>query len=352
MIVTIRKELLEIPHALQQMFEEGRPLYDSVVRRFSWSERPVFIVGNGPAYLAALSGARAFESLLDLPAVVRRPVVFSAYTASTLTARSLLIAVSGPGECEETLQAAKKAKDRGTLVWAVTANPASELARLADAVVNYYPGTSSAEGIQSIFCQHAVMLFLAVAAARALKAPAPLLNTQEEELGQMSKHVQWVLDQISDAGSALAKELGPLPNLYVVGGGPFHPVALQAACHLRQLAGARARGFELTHFQQVFRQISEPGSGILFLSSSRCKLKGQVHQSVRESRQRGNQKIFAITDGNDRQLSERADLAVLLPVLTEAGGALLTLAFLDLVTSCAALAATRGPVGHRQEGKP
>jgi len=350
--VTIKKELLEIPHALQQMSEEGRPLYDAVVRRFSWSERPIFIVGNGSDYLAALGGAGAFESLLGLPAIVRRPAVFSAYTVSALTARSLVIAVSGSGECEETLQAAQKAKRRGAIVWAITANPASELARLADAVVNNYSGTSSAEGIQSVFCQHAVMLFLAVTAARALKAPAPFLNAQEEELGQLGKHVEWVLNQISDAGGALAKEFGPLPNLYVVGGGPFHPVALQAACHLRQLAGVRASGFELMHFHHSILQDLQPGSGILYLSSSRCKLKEQVHQSARESRQKGNPKIFAITDGNDRQLSERADLAVLLPVLTEAGGALLTLAFLGLVTSCAAPAATRGSIAHRKAGEP
>jgi len=344
--VAIKKELLEIPPALRQMFEEGRPLYDAAIRRIGWGERPVFMVGNGSSYLAALSGAWAFETLLGLPVVVRRPAVFSAYTSRTLAVRSLVMAVSGPDECPETLEAATKAKKRGALVCAITPNPAGELAQAADIVINTYAGESPGEGTPSIFCRHAVMLFLAVAAARALKAPAPLIDAQEEELGKLATQVEWVLNQIADAAGALAKALAPLQDLYVVGGGAFHPVALQAASRLRQLAGVRASGFELMRFSQDFPQISHPGAGILYLSSSRCKLKEQVHQSLRESRQKGGPKIFAITDGNDRQLSERADLAVLLPILTEAGGALLTLAFLELATHDAAHISARPGAGR------
>jgi glutamine---fructose-6-phosphate transaminase (isomerizing) len=334
--VTIKKELLEIPQALRQMYEEGRPLYDAVIRGADWRERPIFIVGNNSSYLAALSGAWAFESLLGLPVIVRRPAVFSAYTRRALAVRSLVMAVSGSAECEETLQAARNAKTSGAIVWAITTNPASELANLANAVVNCYAGESPAGGSRSVFCRHAVMLFLAVAAARVLKAPDAMLNAHEEELGKLARHVEWVLNQISDAASALANELGLLPRLYIVGGGPFHPVAVQAASRLRQLASIRASGYELMHFQQALRQGPQPGRGILYLSSSRSKLKEQVHHSVRESRQKGDPKIFAITDNNDRQLSQRAGLAVLLPALTEPGAALLALAFLELATHYAA----------------
>lgn len=350
MTVSFKNELLEIPPALRQMYEEGRPLYDAVIRGASWRERPVFMVGDNFSYLAALSGAWAFESLLGLPVVARRPAVFNAYTRRTLAVRSLVIAVSCSGECEQTLQAAKNAKSRGAIVWAVTANPASELARQADAVVDCYAGESP--GSRSVFCLHAVMPFLAVAAARVLKAPAALLQTQEEELGKLATHVEWVLNQISDAAGALAGEIGALPQLYVVGGGPFHPVALQAASRLRQLARVGAVGYELAHFQEDFSRISQAEAGLLYLSSSRCKLKEQIHQSVREFRQQGGRKIFAVTDSNDRQLSQRSDLAVLLPALTEAGGALLTLVFLELATAYAAQASARSAAPPRRAGRP
>jgi glutamine---fructose-6-phosphate transaminase (isomerizing) len=349
--VNIRKELLEIPGALRQMWEEGRPFYDALVRRVHWGERPVFMLGDGPAYPAALSGAWAFESLLGMPVIVQRPAAFNAYTSRALARRSLVIAVSGANDCEETLAAAKKARSQGATVWAVTANAASELATLADATVNDFSGEPAGEGSRSVFCRHTVMLFLAAAAARVLKAPGQQPSALEEELSRLARHVEWVLAQITDAGGALAKEMGSLSELVVTGGGAFYPIALQAAGRLRQTAGVPAMGFELLDFQQSFRPVSQAGSGILYLSSSRCGLKAQVHQSAREARQEGKQKIFAVTDGNDHQLSERADLAVLLPVLTEACGALLTLVFLEVAASYAAQPSSPASGRRRQATK-
>lgn len=344
--MNIKNELLEIPHSLQQMYEEGRTQYDAIIRRINWTGKPVILIGDGLSYLAALSGAQAFESILGTQVLVRRPAAFNAYTATGLPRQSLVIILSELGDDEETLLAAKRAKDRGATVWAVTADSGGELARVAEANVDCYPGESPGEGVRRAFCQHAVMLFLAVAAAKVLKSSSPQLSAQEEELGGLGRKVEWVLNQISDAGRALASELRSLPKVFIVGGGAFHPVALQGAFHLSKLAGVRARGVELLDFQQDGQQLSQPGNGILYLSSSHCRLKTQVHRSVREVRQKRDQKIFAITDSNDRQLSERADVAVLLPLLTEQGQALLSLAFLDLVTHFASQTSSKSSRRH------
>jgi glucosamine 6-phosphate synthetase-like amidotransferase/phosphosugar isomerase protein len=348
--VTIRKELLEIPEALQQMAEEGRPSCDALVRRINWGDKPVFIIGDGPSYPAALGGAWAFESILGTPAVVRRPAAFSAVTSQALAVRSLVIVVDGPQNPQDTLAAAVKAKHRGAIVWAVTSDPAGELVGIADGVVNDYAGEPAGEGPRAVFCRHAAILFLAVAAAKVLKAPTAALNAQEEELGRLGQHVEWVVEKIPDAASALAKELAPLDGLALVGGGAFHPVALQAAERLRRTAGTKSRGFDLLDFQQEFPLISQPDSGIVYLSSSRCGLKAQVHQSASEARQQGKHRILAVTDANDRQLTERADLSVLLPGLTEAGGALVALAFLELVAYYTAQAGGPATARRRKAG--
>ncbi|TAM81056.1 MAG: SIS domain-containing protein [Acidobacteria bacterium] len=349
--MNVRKELFEIPGALQQMREEGLPLYDALVRRVSWSEKPVFILGDGPSYPAALSGAWAFESLLGVPVVVERPGIFTAYTSRTLAPRSLVIVLADPHGGEETLAAARKARSHGAIVWAITPDSASELAASADGAISDYSGGPAAEGGRAVFCRYAAMLFLAASAARVLKAHGKSTRAQEEDLAKIGVHVDWVLNQISDAAGALAKEMAPLPGVYVTGGGAFFPVALQAASRLRQVGNFPALGFELLDFEQSCRQISQPGSGILYLSSSRCGLRSQAHQSVREMRQQGNRKIFAVTDGNDRPLADRADIAILLPVLTEAGSALLTLVFLELVASYAHQTPLR-PSTRRQAAKP
>lgn len=350
--MNIRNELVEIPDVLRRMQEEGRPLYDALIRRINWGERPVYILGDGACYPAALTGAWAFESFLGMPAIVERPAAFNAYTSRTLARRSLVIVVAGPEVTEETLAASQKAHSRGAKVWGVTPEPPGELAALADAIVNDYSGGSTADGPCSVICRHAALLFLAMAAARVLKSPGQTQRSQEEELDKLPRHIEWVLNQISDAARALAKEAANLPDLDVVGGGAFYPVALQAACALHQPGGPRARGFEVLEFQQSRRQVLPPGAGVLYLSSSRCGLKAQVHRSARELRQEGHQKIFALTDGNDRPLSERADMAILLPDLPESAGAMLTLVFLQLAGFYAAQASPRNRARRGQAGGP
>ncbi|HEX5410577.1 MAG TPA: SIS domain-containing protein [Terriglobia bacterium] len=331
--MNISKELSELPDALRQMYEEGLPLYDALIRRIGWSERPVYITGDGSSYPAALTGAWAFESLLGMPVIVERPAVFTAYTCRTLRPRSLVIVIAGPHDGKQIIEAATEARKHGAVVWVMTPNPASELPALADAVATDYSVNSGDESSRSILCRHAAMLFLAVAAAQALKAPRKAAGAQEAELAKLAGHVEWVLDQVSDAARALAERFKSLPGLYFTGAGAFYPMALQAADRLRESGLLAAYGFELLAFERSYKHISQPGSGIVYLSSSRCGLKEQVHLSVGQSGQERSRKVFAITDGNDRQLFERADMAILLPILTEAGAALLTLAFLERAAS-------------------
>ena len=328
--MTIRKEILEIPAALRQMCEEGRSLYHAVVRRANWGERPIFVVAGGTAYPAGLTAAWAFESLLGMPAVVQRPDHFNAYTNRALAARSLVIIMEAADVQEETLVSATKAKGRGAMVWAVTSDAARELAGLADATVNDYSGESAADSARLIFCKHAAMVFLAVSAARVLKAPSAALSAQEEELEKLAQEAEWVLTRIPNAATALARESAAFRTFYVTGGGAFYPIALQAAERLARATGPAIRGMEVTDFNNVVPGNPGQGSGVLYLSSSRCGLKAQVHNSARDARQNGRLKILAITDRNDRQLSERADMAVLLPILTEASAALLTLLLLEI----------------------
>jgi fructoselysine-6-P-deglycase FrlB-like protein len=332
----MRQEILEIPRALRMMWAKGRPPYDALVRRAAWSEKPIFIIGSGSSYLAALTGAYAFDSLLKLPAVVRTPEVFSAYSISALAFRSLLIAISPSGECEKTLEAAQEAKNRGATVWGLTANPASRLGALADGIAPLYLHEAPADGMQSALCQHAAMISLALAAARVLKRPAVLLDAQESDLEKLPENIERVHNQFTDAARALAGELQSLSKVVLTGGGLYHPAALQAAHHFHRLAGLPAAGFELVQFRDGELPLIEKDAGVVMLSGSRCALKAEVHRVGESVGKKAGGKLFAITDSNDQQLSHSAAMSVLLPALMEPGGALLALAFLDCVAHYAA----------------
>lgn len=339
----MRQEILEIPRALRLMLAKGRPQYDSLVRQAAWSERPVFITGDGASYWAALTGTYAFESLLKLPAVARTPEVFSAYTHSALSFRSLVIAISPSGECERTLKAVQAAKSLGAIVWGLTANPESRLAALADGVAPLFLHEAATEGMQAAFCQHASMIFLALAAARALKRPQSHLQAAESEIEKLPENIERVQNQFTDAARVLAGELRGLQKIVLTGGGLYHPAALQAAHQLNHLVGLPAEGVELLHFRDAGLHLLGKDTGIVILSGSRCELKAEVRQVAEDAKKTVGGKLFAITDSNDQPLSASAAMSVLLPVLAEPGGALLSLAFLDCVTHYAAAHTEESP---------
>lgn len=332
----MQQEILEIPRALRLMLSKGLSPYGELLRRVAWSERPVFITGSDSSYWAALTGAYSFESLVRLPAVARTPEVFTAYTSPALAFRSLLIAVCPSGEDERTLAAVQAAKKRGALVWGLTAQPASRLGELADGIAPLYLHEAPAEGVQSSFCQHAAMLFLALAVARALNRPTAEVKAQEAELEKLPENIERVQNQFTEGARVLADEFRSLRRLWLIGGGFYHPAAMQAAGHLAKTAGLTARGLELAHFHYALPTLREVETGIMFFSGSRCALKSEVHQAVEGAGKIAGRKLFAITDSNDRQLSGKTAMSVLLPTLLEPGGALLALAFLNCTTYFAA----------------
>ena len=326
----IKQEMQGVSRALRMVWEDDRLQYTSLIRRASWTNGPIYVTGNGASYLAGITGAYAFESLLDLPVVVRPPATFNAFTSAAVVPRSLLIAISDSGECEATLEAAEQAKKRGATVWALTRNVSGPLALLADGIVPLQAGETPAEGIQSTFLQHATMVILALAAAHALKKPSFPVESIANEFERLPQQIEWLQTQMADAARTLAAELKTLPALLVAGGGFHHPAALQACHHLGHLTDIRAHGFDLSGQQHFLAEVLKGSDSLLVLSGSRSRLKTYVHQAAREAR-RQNMKVFAITDPNDRQLSERATLAVLLPVLTEPASSLLNLALLSLI---------------------
>ena len=225
--MSIRQEILNIPEALRETLEKGRPEFEEVIRQTRWASRPIFMVGSGSSHLAALAGALAFESLLGLPVVARRALDFRAYSTTALERRSILFALSQSGESAETLEAARAARRRGAVVLALTGNPAGALAKLADGVFLVRAGEDVKPRTRAVVCQHATLAAISVLAARILKRPDPQVAALEEEIWGLPAQIEWVLTQFKDAASSLATELRAAKGVSVAGLGFYTPTALQ-----------------------------------------------------------------------------------------------------------------------------
>jgi len=309
------RQILDIPRALRETLEKGKAEYAEVVRRTRWAEGPIYICACGASAQVALVGAYAFEFLLCRPVVLRTALVFQNYSFSLLEPRSLLLVISASGDDPEVAELARLAHSRHATLLALTSNPAGLLAKSAQGVF-LTQAASPEDTPATVASQHLALTYLAWMAAETLKRPSPQLTSCGEEFEKLPTHADWACIHLADAIRALTSELRSQQGLWVVGTGFYHGVALQCARRFRELVRVRAAGTEVSEFARGSWPKGPSEEAVLFLSGSRSKLKKAVHESAAKARTAGI-RVFSITDPNDRELSERSDLAVLTPSLLE-----------------------------------
>jgi DNA-binding MurR/RpiR family transcriptional regulator len=177
-------------------------------------------------------------------------------------------------------------------------------------------------------CLHASLNLLAFEAARALKRPSPQWEIVEKEFGELPDKLDWMFTQLTAVVRSAAAELAQFPRLHVVGGGFYHYPAWRAARHMRFCGGLPAEAVEASEFEHGLEQIARRGDGVLLNSGSHSKIKKLVQRSAAHARLKGA-RVLALTDGNDRDLVENADLAILIPSLLEPPSSILTMFMLE-----------------------
>ena len=342
MAMDLHQQVLSGPRDLRETLEKGRPEFEAMVRRIRWGDGPLFVVGAGPSYFAALTCVYAFEGLLGFPVVARRSGDFEAYSTSVLRPRSVVLVLSNSGETADTLDAARAARARGAIVLAMTNNPAGTLARTADLVVLLRAEAAAETLLSAGLCQQAAVGYLALVAAQVLKRHHHHLDVLEEEFAKLPGNVERIQTHLQDAVHSLAGELKNLSALSVVGGGFYHPIALQAAGLLEKYCHLRAWGIPEGAFGAGALAPGAEAGAVLFLSGTHCRVKKRMHAISGEAREAG-MKIFSVTDANDRPLQETSTLSLLLPELTEMVGATLTLALVQSLAEHANRHAKRDP---------
>lgn len=329
----LRQEILDTPRAFGETLEKGRPEFEALVRQTRWGDGPLYLTGSGPSYLAALEGVYAFETLVGWPVVARSAESFAAYALPLFQPRSVLVAISRSGETEATLAVARAARAQGAHVLALTHQASSTLAGVSEGTFLVRGGETAESGLQRTFLLHAAVTYLAWLAARVLKRHHPQLDVLEAEFRKLPEQLEWVFTQLSDASATLAEALRPFRALWVVGGGFYHPTALQAARALGELAQLSAQGCSVEEFLDRSTPLESAEAAVLLVSGSRCRARKALHQAAERS---GRSRVFALTDSNDRELADASALAALVPQVSEPVGACLALGFLQAVACQAA----------------
>jgi glucosamine--fructose-6-phosphate aminotransferase (isomerizing) len=290
----------------------------------------IYMFGAGSSNHVGLGGRYAVEQWARIATLPLSASDWGQYALAAAN-RCIAVAISQSGETIETLSAAQAARAKRMPLIALTNDEQSRIARECDEVILLRAGYEQGPGTKTVMAQCVAVYQFALYLALALgHGPQEAERGALAELGTAPDVIADMLSAKNQAGlEASVDELELEEVLYLVGAGPFWPLALQAANYLREVCKIHCCPFEATEFRHGPLEALGPGSKLLVLSNGQCQGREQVERACRGAAEAGARLIYM---GDAEGRPEAAVSAeVLLPAVGELLAAQIYLAPIHLL---------------------
>jgi glutamine---fructose-6-phosphate transaminase (isomerizing) len=200
--------------------------------------RHVVFVGRGTSDHAALYGAYLTEIRLGLPVASASPSAITLYGAQPDFTDALVIGVSQSGGSPDLTEVLRVARAHGGLTLAVTNNPGSPLAEVAELSVDVAAGHERAVAATKTYTAELLALLLLIEGVRAGGELPADERTALEKLPQLAEDVL-----TSDGTATLAQRYRFASRMVTTGRGYAYPTARETALKLMETSYLPALSF-------------------------------------------------------------------------------------------------------------
>jgi len=266
----------------------------------------IVILASGTSYHAALTGKYIIEGLdkIRVRTELASEFIYSGYAA----AGSLGIVITQSGETLDALKAARRLREQGSRIIAITNVVGSTMSRLADKVIYTQAGPEiSVAATKTFIAQLIALYWLAIPYAR---VDAGRLDDLVMELRSLPGKVQQVLDNEA-AIAAEAPRLAGCENAFYVGRGINYPVALEGALKLKEISYIHAEGYssgEMKHGPYALLGEDKPVVAVVAPDSTYQA----VITSIKEIKARKSPVLALVPEG-DETIADLADAVITVP---------------------------------------
>ncbi|MFJ5279338.1 glutamine--fructose-6-phosphate transaminase (isomerizing) [Streptomyces parvulus] len=262
----------------------------------------VVIVACGTAYHAGLIAKYAIEHWTRVPCEVELASEFR-YRDPILDQRTLVVAISQSGETMDTLMALRHAREQGAKVLAICNTNGSTIPRESDAVLYTHAGPEVAVASTKAFLTQLVACYLValyLGQVRGTKYGDEIRDVVRD-LSRISGAVERVLETMEPVRE-LARSLAHKNTVLFLGRHVGHPVALEGALKLKELAYMHAEGFaagELKHGPIALIEEDLPVVVVVPSPRGRSVLHDKIVSNIQEIRARGARTIVIAEEGDE-----------------------------------------------------
>jgi len=255
------KEIHEQPTAVGELLHllNSSPHVDRFVESLAApDDRPVYLVGCGTSYYACLWGAYAFNQLAGRPAVPVLGPQFIEQYGESMGPKDVAVFVSQSGETKDVLNAVKAMRQRGGRVLGVLNVLGSALMNQSDGYLPLVSGYEISVPATKTFVNQAV-LFLYLAYR--------LAGGDTEELDALPDLLARTLETVDGAARQLAAYLDSWDDMYYLGYGLTHPIALEGALKLKEITYAHCEGIFSSEFKHGPLSAVQDGYPVVFITA-------------------------------------------------------------------------------------
>ncbi|MGC3939845.1 SIS domain-containing protein [Roseobacter sp. EG26] len=230
----MRREVLEIPVAVERLLKNGR---DEIARASDAlrSQNPAYLVSvaRGSSDHVATYLKYASELLLGTPIASIGPSIASIYGKRLNLEGSACLSVSQSGKSPDIVEMARMARSGGALSIAMTNDPTSPLAQVADHTLNLHAGPELSVAATKTFVNSAVVGIWLLAEWAEDDALRRSIQNLPSKL-QQAVQIDW-----PEARAAI----GNRNSIFCLGRGPAYAVSNEAALKFKETCQLHAESY-------------------------------------------------------------------------------------------------------------
>ncbi|MEU3023805.1 glutamine--fructose-6-phosphate transaminase (isomerizing) [Nocardiopsis alba] len=318
------KEIVEQPRAvadtlLGRVSTDGRLTLDEM--RLTPEElrtvEKIVIIACGTSYHAGLIAKYAIEHWCRVPCEVEVASEFR-YRDPILDQQTLVIAISQSGESMDTLMAVRYAREQRAKVLSICNVNGSTIPRESDGVLYTHAGPEVGVAATKTFLTQLAACYLVglyLAQVRGLKF-GDEINAVIAQLATMPEQIEKVLETVEPVRE-LARSLADASTVLFLGRHVGHPVAMEGALKLKELAYMHAEAFaagELKHGPIALIEEDLPVVVVVPSPKGRGVLHDKIVSNIQEVRARGARTIVIAEEG-DEAVRPYSDVLIEIPAV-------------------------------------
>jgi glucosamine--fructose-6-phosphate aminotransferase (isomerizing) len=301
--MSLQSEIFEQPERLAHLLQAQQDTVEKIVAAIHKADiRYVFLAARGTSDNAGRYANYLWGALNKLPLALATPSLFTYYNQPPKLDEALVVGISQSGQSPDIVSVLEEGHLQGCLTLAITNEPDSPLARVADLVLDIQAGEEKAIAATKTYTNELMAIAMISAALSGSK-------THKRELEKVFGWAERVLKQ-DEPIARLAERYRYMRQCVVLGRGFNYCTAFEWALKLKELTYTVAEPYSSADFQHGPIAMVEGGFPILAISP-----RGKVQDSMLEmlGRLRGDHRAELVVISDDKRALSLAQSPIQLP---------------------------------------